>query len=164
MLYFSFFELIRAVAASFLYGAFFGIVYSALKVACGLWESIAAMPKKAIELSVCYSFSRIKESFWQQNSKKTGIIYHVKDFLFTFFFGAFFSVLLYVTLDGVFRPFMALVAIIAAFVINLTIGRALERVCLFIFRLAYIVLLTLFTLLLIPPRRLVNKIISRANK
>jgi hypothetical protein len=164
MLYFSFFELIRAVVSAFVYGAFFGIVYSALQVACGFWEAIVAMPKRALKLSFNYSFSRVKECVKRENFKRTVIIYHLKDFLFVCCYGALFSILLYVTLDGVFRPFMAIVAVFSSLAINLTIGRVFEKGCFFVFRLAYTFFLALMSLLLIPPVRLVNKIVQRANK
>ena len=153
MIYFSFFDVLKALSYSFAFGAFLCVCSAALDIFVDFFGNIRRIPLELVKYSdtgksVCVYFKK-KVKMECEESRKT---YILKDLLFALLSGFTVSILFYVASDGIPRLYILFAVWLSYELSKKTLGRFIYAVVLRIFR-SVLKLLTLLLLLVIFPFR-----------
>lgn len=158
-------EVLLSVLYSVLFGAFGGLLKTSISVAFQYIETVIRLP-----LSVAHSTEN-RASFKASFRKGVNIICSknkikefFSDFIFTLIYGILFSLLTYVSVDGVFRLYILIVSVAVTYVSFKTLGSLFEKFSLAVLRLICTVSVNAIIIFVYPMRMFANKITKCISK
>ena len=153
MRFFTTFEILNSVLLSILTGVFFACIYAAS-------ESIVSAIHKLLFIfhSLYAKFSGHNEVRHKNTKANTPVLKNISEMLLFLFFGVCIILLLYLTLDGVFRLYILIIVAFSYAVGIKTLGKIFKRIFDLIFEKVYSFILTLLYYLLLPVYKFTFKI------
>ena len=118
MIYFTRLELLNSIFASVFFGVLFGLMYSTLNELFSFLTSLFRLLPGVINNSAYISRDGIKSLVMNKNNSVSPLIKTFLDFSYFLLFGLSLILVTYVTLDGVFRYYVPLIAFSVFLLIN----------------------------------------------
>ena len=153
MRYFTAHEIIRSLMVSIAFGLSCGCIYTAsVSIFSAIKRLLLIIPSvfRKLNGSVCETVKSRKE--------KLGFFKNLAELFLFLFFGICLNLLIYVTLDGVFRLYVPIVACIFFVVGKKSAGRIFEICFNYIFNLIYKLLFGMLSVILTPVYKLSRKL------
>ena len=161
MKYFESSELILSLLISSLYGLACGTLYLEVRCAADFLYRILRMPLILLKYPGKFNFKSISAYLKNREERLGGrVLWEIVDFLYLSAVFISYSIVVYLTLDGDFRWYMAGGAIICFFVPGRLVGRKIAGVVNLVLDGAYLVILLLLSSVIFPLRALMRAILK----
>ncbi len=161
MLYADFNDILISVCYSALFGIIMGILFVALSVLIYTIDGFIRLPKTIYQASD--SLSKIRNLFINsENCKyaKNKVKVFLFDFIYVIINGLLFSLLLYITTDGVFRLYILIISLTLARLFIKYLGNHTASFLNKSISFLYSVITIVFSLLLFPTRKVIRLTIN----
>ncbi len=159
MIFFTFSDFLNSIFLSSFTGIIFGCFYVASK-------SILISIKKFVVIfkDVYIAFKYKKRVMKDSYIHLSVVSSNIYEFILFSFFGLSTITVIYLTLDGVFRAYVVLIALLSFFISKNTVGTLFSKLYTYIFNKFYIVLFETLYIMLAPFLMLFNLIYSLIKK
>ena len=141
MNYFTAGDILFSILTTLIYGFVFGMLYKSLQEILFIFKRLITLIPCAIIICDQIPISGIKKHLKSKNNiTKLSVSRHILDFLYFSCFGITLILINYVTLDGVVRLYIPLIAIISFITANLTLGDLASKILYKVFNKIYLAL------------------------
>ena len=162
MNYFTSGDILFSILTTLIYGFAFGMLYKSLQEILFIFKRIITLIPCAIIICDQIPIRGIKKHIKSKNNiRKLSVSRHILDFLYFSCFGITLILINYVTLDGVVRLYIPLIAIISFIIANLTLGDLASKILYKAFNKIYLAVFIACSILFRYPVKLFKILLKK---